>query len=427
MTNLISELKNRGTLKAVTDEALEKKLNSEPMTVYCGFDPTADSLHIGNLVSLMALRRFQLTGHRVIAVVGGATGMIGDPSGRDDERRLLSQEELDRNIRGVTTDISRVLDTDGPNPATVLNNSQWLEGITMIQFLRDIGKHFRVNAMIQKDSVKDRLAREEGISFTEFTYSLLQAFDFLSLFDNEGCQLQIGGSDQWGNITAGIELIRRVRQKEAFGLTLNLLLDGNGAKFGKSTGGGSLWLSPVKTSPYHLYQNFINSADDGDLAEQEVARYLRIFTLLSLSEIDELMTQHNECKGKRIAQKRLAEEVVRSLHGEEGLKLAHEATEALFANKSVADMSDIVLNTIAIQLPTSQLENGFSIVEAVLEAGLKNTKGEVRRLIKQNGVTLNHERVTTDQQKLTASDLDNRNACLLAVGKKNRAVIRFLD
>ena len=430
MEPLISELEARGTLKAVTDEALKTKLDTELMTVYCGFDPTADSLHIGNLVSLMALRRFQLAGHKVIAVVGGATGMIGDPSGRDSERTFLDEAALQQNLLGITADIKKILDTNpaNPNPARILNNADWIKNLNVIDFLRDVGKHFRVNSMIQKDSVKDRLAREEGISFTEFTYSLLQAFDFLFLYDEYDCSLQIGGSDQWGNLVAGIELIRRRHQGEAFGLTLELLLDGNGVKFGKSTGGGSMWLSSARTSPYHLYQHFLNCADDGEYPkQQEVARYLRIFTLLSVEEIDALTAEHNKAKHERLAQKRLAEEVVRMLHGQQGLKLAEEATTAMFGNQSVAEMKDDVLNTIAINLPLSKLENGFPVIEAFINAGLKDTKGEVRRLIKQNGANINNQKIITDQRKLTVADLDNRNACLLSAGKKNRAVIRFTD
>ena len=405
------------------------------LTVYCGFDPTADSLHIGNLVSLMALRRFQLAGHKVIAVCGGATGMIGDPSGRSEERNLLDEETLAHNVAGIRTDMGRVLELDGDNPALVLNNADWVKPLTVIDFLRDIGKHFRVNVMTKMDSVKDRLAREEGISFTEFSYMLIQAFDFLHLAEHHGCRLQIGGSDQWGNITAGTDLIRRKLGDDvcAAGATLELLLDAAGNKFGKSTGGGSMWMSPARTSPFRLFQHMLNTADAGDTAaEQEVARYLRVFTLLSVAEIDTLMQEHNAARQQRTAQRRLAEEVVRMLHGEEGLQAAEQATAAIFGGGDVAAVSDEVLLGVfddvdlRAEFPLDRLSgDGVPVIEAVAAAGLSKSKGEARKKVQEGGVTLNHHRVTDIQAAITAETIGGRTVCILGLGKQRRAIVKF--
>ena len=299
LVEILQELRERGTLKAETDPGLAAWLQEAPRTLYCGFDPTGDSLHIGNLVPLMALKRFALAGHRPIALLGGATGMIGDPSGRDAERHLLDDETVGANLTGIRRDIERVL---GEHDVTILNNRDWIGPLTVVQFLRDIGKHFRVNVMVKLDSVRTRLEREEGISYTEFSYSLIQAYDFLHLARVADCQLQIGASDQWGNITAGLDLIRSVEGKHAFGLTLDLLLDAEGKKFGKSSGGGGLFLSPERTPPYALYQHLLNTSDDGS-PRSEVDRYLRIFSLRPLLEIEELIREHDRDRAARLAQR----------------------------------------------------------------------------------------------------------------------------
>ncbi|MGE0431706.1 MAG: tyrosine--tRNA ligase [Planctomycetota bacterium] len=440
-TDVIADLEARGTLKDLTHPDLGAQLTAgEPWTVYCGFDPTSDSLHIGNLVSLMALRRFQLAGHKVIALVGGATGMIGDPSGRSEERNLLDEATLATNLVGLRNDIGRVLDLqggDGIQPAMVLNNADWVRPLSVIDFLRDVGKHFRVNVMIKQDSVRDRLEREEGISFTEFSYMLIQSYDFLHLFTEHGCRLQIGGSDQWGNITAGTELIRRKLGEEApqaCGATLELLLDNAGVKFGKSTGGGALWMNPSRTSPYRLYQHLLNTADAGDNpADQEVARYLRVFTLLPVDEIAALMAEHNEARQQRAAQRRLAEEVVRMLHGDDGVTSAQQATEAIFGKADFASVPDAVLLGVfddidlRAEFERSRLADaGIPLIEAVAAAGLAKSKGEARKKLQEGAVTLNQQKVSDVNAALTADTTGGRGVCILGLGKQRRALVRFV-
>jgi tyrosyl-tRNA synthetase len=317
---MLQELRDRGLLYQCTDESIL----SMPMTVYAGFDPTADGLHVGHLLPLVTLRRLQQAGHRVIALVGGATGLVGDPSGKATERALRSQQEISDNLDGIRGELGRLLCMDGTNPALIVDNADWTKRLSLLDFLRDIGKHFSINEMIRKDSVQTRLTeREQGISFTEFSYSLLQANDFLELFRSEGCTLQIGGSDQWGNITAGIELIRKKCQQTAYGLTLPLLTNADGKKFGK-TEKGAVWLSAKKTSPYQFYQFWVRSD------EREVIRLLKFFTFLSLEEIAELEQANRDQPARREAQRRLASEMTRMVHGETGLELAERASKVLF-------------------------------------------------------------------------------------------------
>ena len=327
------ELKARGLVEAVTDPEIEKAVES-PMTVYCGFDPSARSLQAGNLVSIMVLKRFQQAGHRVIALVGGATGLIGDPSGKSAERNMLTVEQVEENKRGIRENLSRILDFDGPNAAVMVDNYDWYKGTSAIEFLRDIAINFRVPQMLAKESVKKRLEASEGaLTFTEFSYQILQGNDFLHLYDNFGCTMEVGGADQWGNITAGTDLVRKMRGKSAFGLTFPLLLDSSGRKFGKSEG-NALFMDASLTSVYDWYQYFLRSAD------ADVIRYLKVFSLRSLDEIAALEEATRAHPEERAAQKALAEELTRLVHGEAGLATAQGATKTLFggdvAGKSAA-------------------------------------------------------------------------------------------
>ena len=446
--DLIAELAARGLLKDVTDPALAEVLKRERLTLYCGFDPTGETLHIGNLVPLVTLRRFAEAGHNVLALIGGATGLIGDPSGRDTERELLDEETISRNVAGLTRDIGRILpqvnetsSSKGDNNATVrvANNRDWMGSFGLIEFLRDVGKHFRVNEMLRMDSVRDRLEREAGLSFTEFSYSLIQSYDFWHLYAHEGCRLQLGASDQWGNITSGLDFIRTKILHEPekdigkpFGLTLELLLDGQGNKFGKSTGGGSLWLSPAHTSPYRFYQYFLNTRDEVD-ENSEVERYLKTFTFLSVEEIRELMQQHNRDKPKREAQRRLAREVTRLVHGEEGVQQAEQASEVLFGLK--VDMRSVAEEVLAsvfedvphATLPAAQLDaqEGIAVLELFVATGLCASKGEARRKIKEGGAYVNDERIADPNARLSREQLHGKAYAKLRKGKREPALVRF--
>lgn len=411
--DIISELKWRGVLKSTTNPYIANQL-ANPICVFAGFDPTADSLHIGNLVALLTLRRFQLAGHKVVALIGGATGMIGDPSGRTDERSMLSAEVLQSNIEGIRSDIEKVLDFRGENPAQLVNNADWVSPIGIVTFLRDIGKHFRVNTMLQQSSVKDRLEREDGISFTEFTYSLIQAFDFQHLFDKFGCILQIGGSDQWGNITSGIELIRKTRNVETFGLTLELLLDSTGKKFGKSVSGDAMFLSATKTSAFKLLQHLLNTRDE------DVERFLKTFSLLTTPEIERILEIHNQDLSKRIGQNVLANELTMLIHGKTGLDLAHKATDLMLGKTSLDVVGTDVIDTLFRELPGSQVvSNGTSVVEGLVNSKLCDSKSAAVRAILNNGVSINRVKVTDPKTLLPDSC-----HCLLGVGKKQLVVMK---
>ena len=421
--SILEELQWRGLIADCTDTAELTKRLAQPITLYCGFDPTADSLHVGNLVPLLALRRFQLLGHHPIAVAGGATGSIGDPSGKTAERQLLTKEILDRNIASVKVQLAKLLDFETKqNPARLVDNASWTAGISFLDFLRDIGKHFSVNQMVAKESVRARMEdREVGISYTEFSYMLLQAFDFMVLCRDANCELQIGGSDQWGNITAGIELTRKKIGKHVFGLTLPLITNTDGSKFGK-TAAGAIWLDPKRTSVYKFYQFWINTAD------ADVIRYLKYFTFLVQSEIASLEKQHAENPGGRVAHKALAKAATDLIHGEAATHEAIRASEILFGGE-LSGVSEATFNDIVGEVPTKEIEKskldgaGIPLVELLVHAGLCPSKGQARKDVEGGGVNVNNVREQNFQRAVTAGDLLFGKHVLLRKGKKNYAVI----
>lgn len=420
---LIEELSWRGLLHQQTHETIGAELEKGPLTLYCGFDPTADSLHVGSLVPIMGLAHFQRAGHRCIALVGGGTGLIGDPSFKATERSLLTKEQVAINAAGIQKQLALVLNFDGPNGALLLNNIDWLGTLGFIDFLRDVGKHFSVNVMLSKESVRQRLEdRDHGISYTEFTYSLLQAYDFMQLNEHYGCRLQIGGSDQWGNIVAGMDLTRRVRNAETFGLTLPLVTKSDGSKFGKSES-GNIWLDAARTSPYKFYQFWLNQAD------ADTARYLKYFTFLSQEEILELERQIAEEPHKRAAQLRLAEEVTRMIHGAEALANAVSASQAMFGGDlrglDEATLVDIFSEVPSSTLPRDLLTSGRLLLDVLSEAGVFSSKGEGRRTIKNGGLYLNSARVEDEATLLGAESLLTGSIAVVRVGKKNYHLLRF--
>ncbi|MCX7591870.1 MAG: tyrosine--tRNA ligase [Kiritimatiellae bacterium] len=391
--------------------------------MYAGFDPSANSLQVGNLVTIIALMHFQRCGHRVIAVVGGATGMIGDPSGKTSERPLLDEAEIRRNVAGIRENLSRFVDFRHPTaPAKILNNYDWLGEFRFIDFLRDVGRHFRLNAMLAKESVRTRLQSEAGMSFTEFSYQLLQAYDFLHLYDTEGCILQIGGSDQWGNITAGIELIRKLRGGQAYGLTIPLLCDSTGQKFGKSEG-NAIYLSSERTSCYDFYQFFIRTAD------ADVVKLLRVFTLLPVEEIEQLAERVKVAPEQREAQRRLAEEVTRMVHGEDGLRVAQRASAVLFG-EPMDDLRPEELLSVFSDAPSTELRREelaeMSVADLAVRTGLCASKGAVRRLAEGGGLYLNNRRVSAVDGRISEADLIGGRLLVLRSGKKNHHLVRIL-
>ena len=411
---LLEELRLRGLVESLTDEAIAAAME-RPMTVYCGFDPSARSLQAGNLVSIMVLRRFQDAGHKVIALVGGATGLIGDPSGKSQERNMLTLAEVERNKAGIRENLGRILKFDGPNAAIMVDNYDWYKGTSAIEFLRDIAINFRVPQMLAKESVKKRLEASEGaLTFTEFSYQILQGNDFLHLYDNYGCTMEVGGADQWGNITAGTDLVHRMRGKSVYGLTFPLLLDSTGKKFGKSEG-NALFLNGEMTSIYDWYQYFLRSAD------ADVIRYLKVFSLRSLEEIAELEAQMRSRPEARIPQKALAEELTRLVHGEEGLRKAQGATATLFggdiAGKSADELETIFKDVKSAVRPEAEvLDKPVFMVAAA--AGMFASNGEARRMAQQGGLSLNGAKVDLSRT-LTAADLVDGRLAVLKSGKKN--------
>ncbi len=407
-------------------EELERLLapGAPPLTVYVGFDPTADSLHLGHLIGLLILRRFQLAGHRPIALAGGATGMIGDPSGKSAERNLLSVEALEANIAGIQAQLSRLLDFESTtNPALLVNNADWMRPISILDFLRDIGKHFSVNAMMAKDSVRSRMEAASGISFTEFSYSLLQAYDFLHLNETHGCVLQAGGADQWGNITAGIDLIRRKTEQVACGLTTPLLTKTDGTKFGK-TEGGAIWLSPERTSVYRFYQFLIQVED------AQVIQLLRYFTFLPLEEIAALEAQHAAGPERREAHKQLALELTTLIHGEAATADAVRASEILFGG-SLEGITEKQFHEVGAEVPNVTLSRtllgqpGAGLLEVLVAAGLSPSKGQARKDVEAGGVNINNVRATDAKLVLSPEHLLFGEFVLLRKGKRNYALVRF--
>ena len=417
----------RGLVHQTTDDVnLPRWLNEGSRTLYVGFDPTADSLHVGSLLPLLLLRRFQRAGHRPIALVGGATGMIGDPTGKSEERNLLSVEVLQANLQGIEAQMRLLLDFEPSigNAAILVNNFDWISKFSYVDFLRDIGKNFPVNVMLAKDSVKSRLDRGDvGMSYTEFSYMLLQAYDFVYLLDHYGCQLQAGGSDQWGNITAGIDLARRMKGAQVFGMTCPLLLKADGTKMGK-TESGAVWLSAKRTSPYAFYQYWIN-VDDAD-----AGKCLRFLTELGREEIESLDAARAADPAKRESQRRLAEELTRMIHGEAGLASARRATEFFFGAE-IRDVHDAQLDEIFADVPSRELSRGrllnegLNAVDALVEAGLAKSKGEARRVVEQGGAYVNNRRVESINAQLGLQDLASESVMVLRSGKKKYALLRF--
>jgi tyrosyl-tRNA synthetase len=393
-------------------------------TIYIGFDPTAPSLHVGGLMQLMMLRRFQRAGHRPIALVGGATGMIGDPSGKSEERNLLSADDLRRNVEGVAAQMRRFLDFDGQQGALLLNNYDWMQPFSYLDFLRDVGKNFSIGQMLGKESVRSRLDSEAGLSYTEFSYMLLQAYDFVHLARQHGCRIQAGGSDQWGNITAGIDLGRRMLGESLFGITAPLLTTSDGRKMGK-TESGAIWLDPERTSPYAFYQYWFRVED------ADVMRCIAYLTEIERSEYEELAKQTAEDPGARAAQKRLAAWMTRLVHGDEGLASANRASQILFGGE-IDRLSDRELNEIFADVPSreqskSVLEGeGLSVVDAIRGAGLAGSSSEARRAITEGGIYVNNRRVSDPQQRLTPADLAGDTVMVLRKGKRNYALLRFV-
>jgi tyrosyl-tRNA synthetase len=424
MQDIIGILEKRGFMGQMTDPGIKEFCMKGPVTFYIGFDPTAESLHIGSLKQIMMMAQFQRLGHRPIALAGGGTGMIGDPSGKSKERVLLSREEIERNLAGIKSQLAQFLDFDcGDNSAVIVNNADWLEKFTFIDFLRDVGKHFRVGEMLGKESVRARLDSEEGMSFTEFCYQLLQAYDFLHLFDHYNCVLQMGGSDQWGNITAGIDLIRKLRSKTAYGVTTPLVVTASGQKFGK-TEAGTVWLAAERTSPYEFYQYWVR-ADDRDVIE-----WLKIFTFLELEEIEGLERSFNENPEEREAQKRLAFEVTSLVHGQEAANSAVRASRILFGEEikdlTDRDLASIFADVPGAEIPRARLEHGVHLIDLMAESGLAKSKSEARRMIAQGGAYLNNLRVESDDRVVTLSDLASETMLVLRSGKKKYLLVNVL-
>lgn len=428
--NPLDVLRARGFVQDVTDEAaLRARFDEGQVTYYVGFDPTAPSLHAGNLVGMMAMAWLQRLGHRPIALAGGATGRIGDPSGRDAEREVIDESTLERHLAGIRTQLGLVLDlADGSegdrSTGLLVDNYSWTRDVTLLDFLRDIGTNASVNSMIARESVKRRLEeREQGLTYAEFTYQLLQAFDFVHLFHEQDCILQGGGSDQWGNIVAGIDLIRRRSGGQAFGLTWPLLTTADGAKFGKSAG-NAVWLDPAMTSPYAYYQYWLNAAD------ADVVRFLKLFTFLDLDRIAELEVELGRDPAARVAHRELAREATRVIHGDDGVAAAERATSALFGDASLRGMDEATLNEAFDEAPSAvlsraRLEHGIGLLDLLTEVGASKSNGEARRLVEQGAVRLNNEPADDVQRRLTADDLASERTLVIKVGKKRYYLARF--
>ncbi|MBU3695498.1 tyrosine--tRNA ligase [Dechloromonas sp.] len=418
---LLQDLQDRGLIAQLTDaETLDKMLQEEKVTLYCGFDPTADSLHLGHLVPVLILKRFQDAGHKPIALVGGATGMIGDPSFKATERKLNTPDVIASWVGKIRDQVTPFLDFEGDNAAIMANNYDWFSGMNCLEFLRDIGKHFSVNAMIKKESVQQRLVREDqGISYTEFSYSLLQGYDFAELYKRYGCKIQVGGSDQWGNITAGTDLTRRLHQTQAYGLTVPLITKADGTKFGK-TESGAVWLDPKKTSPYAFYQFWLNTAD------ADVYKFLKFFTFLPVARIDEIEATDKTSGTKPEAQRILAEEATRLVHGEVALMAARRITESLFSGE-LENLTENDLEQLAQDgMPGVTLDaaNG-GLIDALAAAGLAKSKSEARTFIQGGSVAINGAKATALDHQIAGDERLFGRFTLLRRGKKQYAMIRW--
>ena len=428
--NFVEELTWRGMLHDTMPGA-EEHLNQTMRSAYIGFDPTADSLHIGNLVPIMLLAHFQRCGHKPFALVGGATGMIGDPSGKSNERNLLDEKTLRHNQECVRKQLSQFLDFSSgvKNEATLVNNYDWMKKISFLDFIRDVGKHITVNYMMAKDSVKNRLTGEatEGMSFTEFTYQLVQGYDFLHLYKNENCTLQMGGSDQWGNITTGTELIRRVAGGKGFALTCPLITKSDGSKFGKSEG-GNIWLDANRTSPYKFYQYWLNTSDE------DAEKYIKIFTFLDKETIENLVKEHKETPHLRLLQKRLAEEVTVTVHSQEELDNAIKASEVLFGKSTADDLKklneatflDVFEGVPQAEISRADIDAGLDMIAALAaKTDFLKSNGEARRALKENSISVNKEKVGEDYM-ISSEDLINDKYVIINKGKKNTYILRVV-
>lgn len=426
--NFVEDLNWRGMLHDVMP-GTEEQLAKEMTAAYIGFDPTSDSLHVGSFAQIMLLKRFQLAGHKPVALVGGATGMIGDPSGKSQERNLLNEESLNKNLEGIKAQLSKFLDFDSgePNAAVMVNNYDWMKGYSFLEFIRDIGKHITVNYMMSKESVKKRLGTESkvGMSFTEFTYQLVQGYDFLWLYENLNCKLQMGGSDQWGNITTGTELIRRKVGGEAFALTIPLITKADGGKFGK-TEHGNVWLDPEKTTPYQFYQFWLNTSDE------DAEKYIKVFTFLSREEIIELIEQHKEAPHIRVLQKKLAEEITVMVHSREDYEMAVEASQILFGNGTAGQLRKLNESTFLsvfegvpqFTVEKAEIENGINVVDLLADkTPIFPSKGELRRTIQGNGLSINKEKISSPDLIIDNKFLINNRYILAQKGKKNYSLI----
>ncbi len=422
--NLIEELRWRGLIQDIMP-GTEEQLNKEMTSGYIGFDPTADSLHIGSLVPILILVHMQRAGHKPLALVGGATGMVGDPSGKSQERNLLSEEALQKNQEGVKKQLMKFLDFNPakPNAAEMVNNYDWFKDMNFLQFIRDVGKHISVNYMMSKESVRKRIEGETGISFTEFTYQLIQGYDFYWLYQNKNCKLQMGGSDQWGNITTGTELIRRKAGGEAFAFTCPLITKADGGKFGK-TEQGNIWLDAEKTTPYQFYQFWLNAADS------DAEKWIRIFTFLPQEEIKSLIEDHHRDQSKRILQKRLAQELTIFVHGLEEYTKALETTQKLFARqnapaeslseKDLEEMDGIV----HVDFPTGKLQTGIDVISFLTETNIFPSKGEARKMIQNGGVSINRHKVSDVATPVSEQQLLHNKYLLIQKGKKNYYLVK---
>lgn len=425
--NLIEELKWRGMLQDIMPGTAEQ-LEKEPTTAYIGFDPTADSLHIGSLVPILLLYHLQQAGHKPIALIGGATGMVGDPSGKSEERNLLDEETLQKNITGVKHQLSKYLDfnPERSNSAELVNNYDWFKNLGFIDFLRDVGKHITVNYMMSKDSVRKRIEGETGISYTEFAYQLMQGYDFYWLYTHKNCKLQMGGSDQWGNITTGTELIRRKAGGEGFAFTCPLITKADGGKFGK-TEKGNVWLDPAKTSPFQFYQFWLNAADE------DAVKWIKIFTLLDKTEIDALIELHAQAPETRVLQKKLAECITSFVHGKEEFEAAQKTTEQLFGKGEELDLSSLseeallnVMDGVPVHpLSTARLSEGIDIVTFLAETNIFPSKGEARKMVQGGGISINKEKQTDPSFVMGTQNIVGGKYIVVQKGKKNHYLVKL--
>lgn len=429
--DFVEELKWRGMLHD-SMPGVEDHLKEAMRSAYVGFDPTADSLHIGNLVPIMLLAHYQRCGHKPVALVGGATGMIGDPSGKSNERNLLDEATLRHNQEAIKKQLSHFLDfeSDAPNSAVLVNNYDWMKSFSFLDFIRDVGKHITVNYMMAKDSVKNRISGEsnnDGMSFTEFTYQLVQGYDFLHLYRDNSCTIQMGGSDQWGNITTGTELIRRIGNGKGFAITCPLITKSDGSKFGKSEG-GNVWLDANRTSPYKFYQYWLNSSDE------DAAKYIKIFTFLSQDEIESLINEHSQMPHQRLLQKRLAEEITIMVHSKEELENAVKASKILFSKNFKDDIDslnektflDVFEGVKQFEISRTEIEEGLDMIGALsAKTSFLSSNGEARRALKENAISVNKEKVGEDY-KITSSDLIKDKYVILSRGKKTNFILKLV-